>query len=197
MKPLTKTYLFILLFFAFYYLCFFEIFLHIFPDCPIDLLFNYSQNDTINFILMMVFCLSGAFILTALIGFFSAKLQKRKKRLFPPKIGEVMVSRGYITDEELKEALSEQCLRIGEVLVTGGFITTAQLDHALLFQKKSNMKTGEILIDLGYSTEENIQWALEKQDRKLGEIFVEKGFFTKDEIDQLLDRKRYGQARNY
>jgi len=105
-----------------------------------------------------------------------------------------MVSRGYITEEELEAALSEQGLKLGEVLVKGGFITTAQLKRALQYQEKVNKKIGRILMDLGFSTEENIKWALGKQNRKLGEIFVEKGFFTNDEIDQVLARTEYAPA---
>jgi len=168
-----------------------EVSLSIFPDCFLDQLAKTSQNDSINFFVVMISCLISAFILVELISFCYAKLIKLQKRMFVPKLGEVMIYRGYITEKELQEALSEQRLRLGEVLIKAGFITTEQLEHALDYQKAVKMKIGEVLRELGYSTDENIIWALRKMNRRLGEIFVEKGFFTKNEISRVLARMRY------
>ncbi len=95
------------------------------------------------------------------------------------------------TKKSLKEALSEQRLRLGGILLKAGVITAQQLEHALNHQKKANMKIGEILRNLRYSTNENVKWALGMQNRRLGEIFVEKGFFTENEINEVLTRKRH------
>ncbi len=49
---------------------------------------------------------------------------------------------------------------LGRVLVSTGVITADQLDEALEIQKKTYKKLGEILIKLGYCTEENIAGAM-------------------------------------
>lgn len=186
-----KCILFIATFSALYISFFLEVSLSIFPNCPLDQLTNSSQNGGFNFFIVMISCLIGAFILVELISFYYAKLIKLRKKMFVPKLGKVMVSRGYITKEQLKEALSEQRLRLGEVLIKAGLITTEKLEHALDYQKVVKKKIGEILRELGYSTDENIIWALRKMNRRLGEIFVEKGFYTKIEINRVLARMRY------
>ncbi len=92
-----------------------------------------------------------------------------------PKLGKVLVSKGYITEQELHRALSEQRLRLGELLVRSGRITAQQLNHALDYQKKVSMKLGEILEAMGYITAEDINRALKRMKRKLGEIMIEMG----------------------
>ncbi len=185
-----KCILFIATFCALYIGFYLVVSLSIFPDCPLHQLINDSQSGSFNFLMVMISGLISAFILVELIILCYAELIKLRKKIFVPKLGKVMVSRGYVTEEQLKEALSEQRLRLGEVLIKAGLITTEQLEHALDYQKVVKKKIGEILRELGYSTDEKIIWALRKMNRRLGEIFVEKGFFTKTEINRVLTRRR-------
>ena len=113
-------------------------------------------------------------------------------RWFRPKLGEILVSEGYLTEKEVKEALSEQSLRIGEVLVQGGRITTEQLNLALACQSKDSRNLGEILKVLGLATEKDINWALNRMERKLGRILREKSYITDHEVRRILIRQRYG-----
>jgi len=53
--------------------------------------------------------------------------------------------------------------RIGEILLNEGIITQEQLNEAINLQKKEGGKVGEALIKLGYVTEEQILLALSKQ----------------------------------
>jgi type IV pilus assembly protein PilB len=50
--------------------------------------------------------------------------------------------------------------RLGEVLISRGLITDSQLAEALDIQKKDGRRIGEILVDLKYITEEAVAWAL-------------------------------------
>ena len=50
--------------------------------------------------------------------------------------------------------------KLGEVLISRGLITQKQLDEALEIQKKDKRLLGEILVGLKYITEEAIAWAL-------------------------------------
>ena len=51
-------------------------------------------------------------------------------------------------------------IRIGDLLVTAGYITESQLKEALAIQKEQGKRVGEVLKDLGYATEKQILMAL-------------------------------------
>ncbi|MBE7070045.1 MAG: type II secretion system protein GspE [Ruminococcaceae bacterium] len=69
-------------------------------------------------------------------------------------------------------------IRIGDLLVTAGYITEAQLKEALAIQKESQGKrVGEVLQDLGYATEKQILTAL--ADR-LGTVLIDISTFKID-----------------
>ena len=46
--------------------------------------------------------------------------------------------------------------RIGEILLENNFISLDSLNEAILKQKDSGKKLGEILVDMGYLSEENL-----------------------------------------
>jgi len=102
------------------------------------------------------------------------------------KLGKILVSEGYITENELDKALSEQKLRIGEILVQSGHITTKQLETALDYQKSTFMKLGETLKVLGYLMNKDLNWALGRMKRKLGEILTEMGLLKDYQLQQAL-----------
>ncbi|MFH1687140.1 MAG: ATPase, T2SS/T4P/T4SS family [bacterium] len=53
--------------------------------------------------------------------------------------------------------------RIGDVLVENGQITTEQLQEALELQRRSGRRLGEILVELGYLTEEQMTLAMSER----------------------------------
>lgn len=53
--------------------------------------------------------------------------------------------------------------RIGELLVKNGIITEAQLKEALVLQKEQKKKLGEILIELGHLSSKDLVWMLSEQ----------------------------------
>jgi len=78
-------------------------------------------------------------------------------------------------------------------LLEAGRITAQQLNQALDYQKKvSKRKLGEILKELGHSTEEDINWALDRMERSLGEILRERGILTDHELHRVWSLQRYG-----
>ncbi len=108
------------------------------------------------------------------------------------KIGKLMVHEGYVTREEIEDALEEQKLRIGEILIKAGLITPEQLEDTLRSQKKTRKKLGDILKDKGYLNDQNIHDALNRMDRRLGEILRDKGLLTDHELDWILCLQKYG-----
>jgi len=95
-------------------------------------------------------------------------------------------SKGYITEEELDKALSEQRVRLGEVLVRSDRITAEQLHIALGHQNKESIKIGEICKKMGYITSEDLNWALNRMKRRLGEILIEIGVLKDNELQHAL-----------
>jgi len=79
-------------------------------------------------------------------------------------------------------------IRIGDLLVTAGYITEAQLKEALAIQKESQGKrVGEVLQDLGYATEKQILTAL--ADR-LGTVLIDISTYKIDlEAVKLIPRQ--------
>ena len=160
--------------------------LFLFPSSPVA----QGQSLWVTSIFLTFSFLLLALVLYGLVTFCYWKL--RRMGWFRPKLGKILVSKGYLTEGELKEALSEQRLRIGKVLLQAGHISPQELNQALNYQKKDSRKLGEILRELGHATEEDINWALGRMDRKLGRILRGKGLLTDREVHRILALQRYG-----
>lgn len=149
------------------------------------------ENDIVNFLF-----LTSLFFLIALVTAEAVELIHRGLRRLPPfepRLGEVLIRYGYLTEEQLQEALDIQRMKLGEVLVDSGHITRAQLTHALLDQQRNaHRKLGDILRDLGYATVQDIGWGLSRLNRKLGRILVEMGLLRNDDLKQVLIRMWQG-----
>ncbi|MBU2713241.1 GspE/PulE family protein [Zooshikella harenae] len=106
------------------------------------------------------------------------KLAKNKTLL------NTMLSLEYFTEEQLNSVLRKINLivRIGDLLVELGYITTEQLENALRIQRdpKVNKKIGEILIELRYIKEKQLIQILSSQ---LGFHYCEPDF---NKIDKSL-----------
>jgi len=85
-------------------------------------------------------CLNGEQLDEAL------KLQKETGLLF----GEVCLLKGWLTYDQLKECLPSLRSKLGEKLLAVGYITIEQLWLALLEQRHSGERLGEILVVRGW-----------------------------------------------
>jgi two-component system chemotaxis sensor kinase CheA len=74
---------------------------------------------------------------------------------------------------------------LGEILLNEGEITQDQLDKAL---GDGNKKIGEILIEEGVTTSEKIEQALSEQ-KSMGQILTEKGVITEPQLDEALKQQ--------
>lgn len=111
---------------------------------------------------------------------------EKNERKDRPKLGQTLLFKGYITEEELDKALSEQKFRLGEMLLRSDRITAEQLHIALDHQKKETSKIGEICKRMGYVTSEDLNWALHRMKRRLGEILIEIGVLKDNELQHAL-----------
>lgn len=97
-------------------------------------------------------------------------------------IGQRLIEAGYLTEAQLREALSAQQetgLLLGEVCMLKGWLNYAQLKECL---PSLRSRLGERLLSLGYITMEQLWLALLEQrhsGHKLGEILVDRGWLDR------------------
>ena len=116
-------------------------------------------------------------------------MQKRGKKL-----GEILLSQGLITEEQLDKAFRTQSLTgqtLGTVLVSSGAISAEDLSLVLgeQLQVDSKKRIGDILLEQGIITQEQLTEALKLQKsngKKLGEILISAGFITETKLIDIL-----------
>lgn len=155
---------------------------------------NLFDSEAINLIFLMVLFLTVSLLAGDLVDLVYRRI--RKTRWFRPRLGEVLVDRGFITRPELEAALDEQKLRIGDLLLQAGKITPKQQEKAVEYQRShSKKRMCEVLVELGYVTKDDVAWALQRSNRKLGSILVERGLITDADLRRMLGRMWYGRYR--
>ncbi len=101
-------------------------------------------------------------------------------------LGEILLDKGTITQEQLDDALEDGSKKIGEILVDEGVTTPEKVDKALNDQKP----VGQILAEKGEITEPQLDKALKQQSKKIGERLVDKGATTAENIDSALQSQQ-------
>jgi hypothetical protein len=161
------------------------------PYNPYAQLATVFQSFWANFLLLVLFLVAASFCFYSATCFCCKRLLKTPWG--KPKLGKILLREGYVTKEDLEEALEEQKLRIGEVLVLSGRLTMEQLNESLERQKQVSRKLGEVLIELGFSTQKDVDWALHMMERRLGEILRERGLLKEEDIEWLLGQQEFGR----
>jgi len=81
--------------------------------------------------------------------------------------------------------------RLGELLVNSGIVTEEQLLAALEDQKKNRRLLGEIIVERGYTTKEKLDATLAHQyGSALGEILIEKGYVTFEQLQNAMEDQK-------
>jgi len=109
------------------------------------------------------------------------------------RLGELLIREGFMSEEQLEQALSVQKKRekykpLGEVCVELKFISKAQLRHTLRTYRK-NIRIGDLLVNLGMISEDQLKEALETQELKggkLGEVLVAMNIITEASLINAL-----------
>ena len=163
---------------------------YFFPDSPLVRMADIFHIFWANFVFLAFVFLLVAWCVYGMVDFCYFALMR--SRWFRPKLGEVLKEEGYVTEQELEEALAEQGRRTGEILVQQGSLTRNQLEASLEEQSKTSKRLGDILTDQGYVTEEELHKALDLVGRRLGQILEEKGFLREHELYWCLGQQRFG-----
>jgi len=192
MRFKTKLYLFLL----FFFICSLLFFLlpllspqNLLVQSQIFQRFDLFKNPSANFVLVIV-----VFLLIAIGGVKILEIIYRDltgTRSKKSRIGKYLLAENFITEEDLNAALEEQSFRIGELLVQHNRITPQQLKSALKNQKSSHHRIGDVLKELGYATDEDVQFALKKLNRRLGDILTDKQCITEYDLQCALTMQRY------
>ncbi len=109
------------------------------------------------------------------------------------RVGELLIQEGAITPEQLEKALAvkkeEKVYKpLGEVCVDLKFLSRARL-HKILNQYQKRISVGDLLINLGLITAQQLDEGLDHQQKiggKLGEILISKGFITEGALVDAL-----------
>ena len=141
-------------------------------------------------------------------------------------LGQILVRMGVVKEAEIKAVLAvqghigslQEAVRsaagerqmLGSLLVRSGHITNDQLEHAIVVQKASGEKLGEVLIRQGLLHEAQLNSLLAYQHNqsegkrqsnpfRLGEILVMTGYISRQQLDQAIVKqagcsKRLGEV---
>ncbi len=109
------------------------------------------------------------------------------------RLGELLIREGFMSAEQLEQALSVQKKRerykpLGEICIELKFISKAQLRRTLRIYRK-NIRIGDLLVNLGMITMDQLKEALKTQKLKggkLGEVLVAMGFITEASLVNAL-----------
>jgi len=160
------------------------------PSNPYAQMAALFQSFWANCLLLVFFLVLATFALDTVVCFCCKRMMKTPWG--KPKLGKLALRDGYVSKEELDEALKEQKLRIGQVLVLSGRLSEKQLAESLERQKQVSRKLGEVLIDLGFSSQKDIDWALHMMERRLGEILRERNLLKEEDIEWLVGQQEFG-----
>lgn len=110
------------------------------------------------------------------------------------KLGEILLSQGLITEEQLEKAFRTQAVTgqtLASTLISSGVISLEDLSSILgeQVQVDSKKRIGDILIEQGVITQEQLFEALKQQrttGKKVGEMLVELGYITESKLIDIL-----------
>jgi len=117
----------------------------------------------------------------------------KKTATATPLLGELLVEEGLISKNQLKEAITHQkekkgYVPLGEIFVEKRYLSRPEL-HSILKKHKKRLYLGELLVNLGHLTQDEVENALQLQKierKKLGVILVENGYLTEANLINIL-----------
>ena len=109
----------------------------------------------------------------------------------------MLVREGVVNDEHLQQGLVEQKkdvrIPIGQILIKNCMLSEAQLEQAVALQKRRGLRMGEVLIEAGLVTAEEIEMALGEQrqsgTRRIGQVLIDLKLMTEVDMSTTLAKK--------
>ena len=127
--------------------------------------------------------------------FFFAHGVNAKERNAP--LGEMLVEAGVLRTDGLSRGLESQETQrkacIGEILVEQQKVGADGVDEALRLQERKRMRLGDILVDAGLVTRQDVEAALAEQKqrkgKRLGQVLIEMGILKERDLAVTLAKK--------
>lgn len=114
--------------------------------------------------------------------------------------GNFLLSKGYITNEQLFDALKEKAqkhAKLGTLAIHSGLMTAAEVDSVIVEQTHQDKKFGELTIEMGYLTDEQVKELLNIQSPDfllLGQILLDKGIIDNTTLEKSIHDYRNENA---
>lgn len=122
----------------------------------------------------------------------------------PKKLGEILVEKGLITQNDLGGLIQAQksvrAIRLGEILIQENLITEEELNEALARQQNQDKgrRLGEILVSMGRVEHEHVEAALKRQESfketKLGEILLKNKIGAPEKVAAALREQKQSEG---
>lgn len=106
--------------------------------------------------------------------------------------GNYLLSKEYITNEQLFDALKEKSqkhTKLGTLAIHSGLMTAAEVDSVIVEQTHQDKKFGELTIEMGYLTNEQVKTLLNIQSPDfllLGQILLDKGIIDNTTLEKII-----------
>ena len=110
-------------------------------------------------------------------------------------IGAILEDKGLVTPFSIDKILKQQKIlrekRLGDIISEQHDLPRMAIENAIENAQKngkvsSRMKVGDILVEAGLVTKEQVEFALSKQDadkkKKIGRLLIEEGLITEDQL---------------
>jgi type II secretory ATPase GspE/PulE/Tfp pilus assembly ATPase PilB-like protein len=112
-------------------------------------------------------------------------------------LGAMLIRDGKVNSGQLAQGLNEQKgdarIPIGQILLTNQKLDAAGLEQATELQKRKGTRLGEVLIEAGLATAEDIEKALSEQrkrgGRRIGQILIEMNLVSEVDLSMTLAKK--------
>ena len=120
--------------------------------------------------------------------------------MYTPFFGNFLLSKGYITNEQLFDALKEKAqkhAKLGTLAIHSGLMTAAEVDSVIVEQTHQDKKFGELTIEMGYLAGEQVKELLSIQSPAfllLGQILLDKGIIDNTKIEKSIHDYRSENA---
>lgn len=112
-------------------------------------------------------------------------------------LGELLVQDGKLDDQQLRKGLAVQQqdprMPLGQILVRNQAVNESAIEHATALQKRKGTRLGEVLIEAGLATAQDIERALAEQrrrgGRRIGQILVDLKVVSEVDLSMTLAKK--------
>ncbi len=113
-------------------------------------------------------------------------------------LGEILLDRGAISEEELKRVLAEHQLRrskkLGDIIAEQVNLLPSIVEQAIdrIYKENKNLRVGEILLMTGLVDEEQVKRALEIQKnskKRIGEYLIDENILPEETVYRALAEK--------